>query len=563
MIPSHVLGFIDEVMTKSFNEGRKKTHGVVPPFGGRRVIFAGDMQQLPPVDGEALYLMPSRAGSGLKVGRAVRGHSLYVKYLRPNVTILERSHRNVGLLYTIADRLRSGKQTADDLNMLELQCRRSPHADVDRGIHYSNEAATVNNWRTLWKACKQTGRHLFLAKASYHETETNQLVVSMLSGLSAKAYAYAQHQLCLAVGCEVRLVVNLDVAAGLVNSSTGTVVEVLYDAADAKHLAEGKHPPPYVVVVDFPDFTGFKDCDEPHPFPNHPTWVPVTRRKFSVAQRDLPANVRQSQQTKDCWRLQFPLDLSMHLTAHRAQGATMGSCRVLVDLGLDNPSTRVPADAGSILYVAITRAVHLRNVFVRPILLSVWKKLGKSVADEARRDEEAVLRESARDFAAGCGQLDIVEDEFAHLPDCSGNDAEWQELVSAAAGPIHQDASTQPAAFADADFEAVAEGEHFCFRSRPVPHERHIGIDQGTKNFAVVAVDKRGDGGLSKVIFAALYEDLNLPQRFDATHVALALNNKRDLLSLMQVGTIYEFVFFTFFYFLCSASTHVQCFVRV
>lgn len=60
--------------------------------------------------------------------------------------------------------------------------------------------------------------------------------------------------LCISAGCEVRLIKNLDMSAGLANSSLGTIVEVIYDAADMKYLVEGKHPSPYAKVVDFPDF---------------------------------------------------------------------------------------------------------------------------------------------------------------------------------------------------------------------------------------------------------------------------------------------------------------------
>jgi len=40
---------------------------------------------------------------------------------------------------------------------------------------------------------------------------------------------------------------NLDVAAGLVNSAKGTVVNVIYDNADCKALLAGKNPPPYCI----------------------------------------------------------------------------------------------------------------------------------------------------------------------------------------------------------------------------------------------------------------------------------------------------------------------------
>ena len=538
MLPAHLLGYLEEVMCKTFNPKNNKINGKIPPFGGKRVIFVGDMAQLPPVEGDPLYHAKRQPvatrHAGLKAGRSAQGHKLYLNLLRRNVTIFSASHRNVGLLDEIADAIRNGQQTADHQNMLEAQYRRFPQAEMDRGIHYSNEMAMTNNWKTLWKRCKQTDRRLYVAKASYHETESNQLAVDILSSLSSKTYGYAPHLLCLSIGCEVRLVKNLDVAAGLVNSAVGNVVEVLYDAADAKHVVEGKHPPPYAVVVDFQDFTGFKNVSDPHPFPNHPTWVPILREKFTAAYRDLPANVRAMQQGKDCYRLQFPLDLATHVTAHRAQGATFRNSRIIVDLGLDNPSGKLPMDAGSIMYVAITRAVSLAYVFVRPIVSSAWEALGRSEEDKVRREEEAALWEWAKDFAAGHGYLDLVLAESEWRPVYEGNEREWQNIRSQDQPPPCIFDPEKTVQYRDADFEAVAGGVRFQYRVRPVQSERHIGIDQGTRNFAVVAVDKHRDG-VPTVVFAKLYNDLNLPARFKATNVVMALNEKRDIMSLMQL----------------------------
>ena len=50
-----------------------------------------------------------------------------------------------------------------------------------------------------------------------------------------------------------------------------------------------------------------------------------------------------------CYREQFPIDLSRHITAHRAQGQTWKHRLLSVDLGLESPSNRVPPDVGSLI----------------------------------------------------------------------------------------------------------------------------------------------------------------------------------------------------------------------
>ena len=41
--------------------------------------------------------------------------------MRPNVTVLQRSHRNMGLLADIANSLRKGTQSRDEFDKLQLQ----------------------------------------------------------------------------------------------------------------------------------------------------------------------------------------------------------------------------------------------------------------------------------------------------------------------------------------------------------------------------------------------------------------------------------------------------------
>lgn len=107
-------------------------------------------------------------------------------------------------------------------------------------------------------------------------------------------------------------------AAGLVNSATGTVVSVIYDNADSTALIAGKYAPSYCIVVHFSGFRGFltKTGQRSHPFPNQPHWVPDYREKFVAARADLPYWIVMKQEVKDCWRVQFPLDLCRAMTCH-------------------------------------------------------------------------------------------------------------------------------------------------------------------------------------------------------------------------------------------------------
>jgi len=65
-----------------------------------------------------------------------------------------------------------------------------------------------------------------------------------------------------------------------------------------------------------------------------------------------------------------------------------------------------------------------------------------------------------------------------------------------------------------------------------VQSERHIEINQGRRNFAIVAVDK--EIGKSPAIVAAENYDLHLPERPTAPEVVLKVFAKTDLKSWMQ-----------------------------
>jgi len=64
---------------------------------------------------------------------------------------------------------------------------------------------------------------------------------SALSTLPLQAYNYAPDILCAAEGSELRLLHNVNIAAGLVMSQSGTVVKVIFNNADMNVLLAGEH----------------------------------------------------------------------------------------------------------------------------------------------------------------------------------------------------------------------------------------------------------------------------------------------------------------------------------
>jgi hypothetical protein len=546
------LALLHETMTAVFNpKHRVNAEKDLLPFGGKKMIFLGDPAQLRPVMGAAIYdgsQQVSNDGSSAKsrfsraMERTKKGQMLYAKYLLANCIVLQKGQRNVGLLGEICDRIRDGEQTEEDLRKLTCQRRRFPDWVTDHGIHYENDVCTVHNWRQLWLECSSVTppRRLYICKATYHTTPDNQAVIDGLCCLPPRVYNYAPDVLCVSEGCEVRLVQNINVAAGLVTSATGTVVKVIYNNADVQSILDGKNCPPYCIVVEFPQFIGFLDTAESgdlriRPFPDHPRWVPIYRKQFSVMAKDLPSWIRKKQMPKDCYRKQFPLDLSSNITAHRAQGQTLANCTVSVDLGLENPDKRLPSDIASIIYVACTRVHTLKDLFVSPIFPTIWEKIGKSDVDERRREVDKKLKSAALDFASRKGKYREMKAELAWMPDYSNNETEWAEMEAQREPPttIRRNRLASLATFARDEFRVEFEDCDFTMVLEPVLRERHIGLDQGTNNFGMTVVEKT-QGSWPKIVAAENFTDLNFPAKFQVTDVLVALAEKTDLMLWME-----------------------------
>jgi len=545
-----MLAQLDECMTAVFNPSHKKDkQGNILPFGDKKMIFLGDAAQLRPVCGEPIHCADKKAGKvrgcrgkrQAKYHQTSRGHELYRKYLEPNCIVLLRGQRNSGILQRICDRLRNGTQTDADLTQLTFQRTRFPDFMPDFGIHYDNESCSLYNWRQLWSTCKAATppSRLYICKATYHTTNNNQPVVDALAALPPTKYNFASDVLCVSEGCDVRLIHNLNVGAGLVNSASGRVVRVIYNNADVPAILAGKNPPPYCIVVDFPSFRGFPVVVKPtnpkepvviertFPYPSQPQCVPIYRQKFRVMRSDIPSWVVKLQKTSECYREQFPLDLSTHITTHRAQGSTLRDCAVSVDLCLDNPDRRMPSDIGSIMYVACTRVNRLEDLFVSPVFPSVWTTLGQSTGDIERRKTEAKLKEAAGKFASERGKYQEMKEELEWKPDFSNCDNEWEELTKQTSEPARRVKALER--IPDAD---LVTANNFSMCLKVVQSERHIGIDQGLHNFAIVVVDTFL--GERPRLVAAENFDLDLDECCTESDVLISLEQETPLKSWMQ-----------------------------
>lgn len=222
---------------------------------------------------------------------------------------------------------------------------------------------------------------------------------------------------------------------------------------------------------------------------------------------------------------------------HRAQGQTLGDCTVLIDLGLDNPDVQPPKDAAAVLYVAITRVRRLQDLLVSHIFPSSWSKIRDS-ADADRRKEEDTLRDASLELARKYGKLKAMRDELAWKPAYGDVDAEWQQLREQGVEPIScRQAFVDRPPVEDKDLLVVDHRTSamvpVCLH--PAVSERHIGIDQGRKNFAIAVVDKFPDRPPHLIDAILLHP--GLPDNFTAADALMKLQDSALPIYMQQTNS--------------------------
>jgi hypothetical protein len=179
--------------------------------------------------------------------------------------------------------------------------------------------------------------------------------------------------LYLAVGAKVLLTWNLLQEYGLVNGSTGTVVDIIY--------REGERPPdglPEAVIVQFDCYRGprmFEDVDGQ----DRSKWVPITPTTAEWTVRDGNRDV-------ECSRRQLPLRLSWAWTVWKAQGQSM-SGKVVLNLGESEKEH-------GLSYVAFSRATRFDCIGLagRGVSFERLEKIKEGAKLKARVREEVRLR---------------------------------------------------------------------------------------------------------------------------------------------------------------------------
>ena len=294
-------------------------------FGGRNVLFVGDLLQLQPVNGSPVFEMISKKSLCLKLGCAASVNIWKDCVEYDELTINERQKKDVEYS-NILDCIRRGHLSEEAVSVLQERV-------ID--VTISEKIAELQNLKMspvcLFPTRKQcddvnqkmlnhleTEKHVLSCTDEIDETKStakwHEKAAKQLEKLNhdCNNTAGLEAVLTLAVGARVMLRRNVDVKSGLVNGAIGTVVAIS----------------PTCIAVKFDHLTDTRDIEQ-------------VRGKFIVMKNYY------------VYRTQFPLILAYAVTIHKCQGLSL-DCAI-IDL-----SDKVFADG--MAYVALSRLKSLAGV---------------------------------------------------------------------------------------------------------------------------------------------------------------------------------------------------------
>jgi ATP-dependent DNA helicase PIF1 len=317
MMSQEVLYFLDVRL----REGMSSTL----PFGGMNIILVGDTAQLPPVQGLSLWARPPKSTAIETIGAAL--YAMFTTAFTLKINYRQRSAAGAPLA-TFLEGMRSGKLSA---------------ADSDFLLSRSREVVG----ETAWETAVATAIHLYPTNekvdehntAKLHALSTTGVAIAMIRSInscpgaakaSKKVAGGLDNLFAVGVGASVMLTQNLWIKHGLVNGSSGTVVDLV-----------GTEGVCDCIIVDVPKYTGPALC-APHPA----TWIPISRSSASWFSGG-----------RNRERKQFPLTLAYALTIHKSQGSTFSAgTDLVIDIGSRD-------QAAGLTYVAFSRHSVGINIF--------------------------------------------------------------------------------------------------------------------------------------------------------------------------------------------------------
>ena len=305
-------------------------------FGGVAVFVLGDILQIAPVKGTAIYCAPR--DQRLKLCHAVE--DLWKQFIVIN---LQTNHRqgNDNEYANLLNRIRVGQQTKEDIAKLKTRVFKKGDKSIPRNALYISGTNEEVNKINSSRLSQLEGKKETITALVYSDTKGEfKPSLDKKGDVNGTTLNYI---LNIKKGCRVMLTYNLDVCDSLTNGSQGKVIDFKY----------GKHGKIKYILVKFDENVSGRERRKRFNFgEEYPGITPIEIKETSFS---LSKNKTNASSTATA--LQFPLKLAYAATAHKVQGHTVKAPQALI---IDLVTWIQPAMA----YVMLSRVQTLSQLYI-------------------------------------------------------------------------------------------------------------------------------------------------------------------------------------------------------
>ena len=320
-------------------------------FGGRALLMVGDILQLPPVQGRAIYSKPK--GSQNAVWQSMKDkdqNPVGDLWKKLNVAVLKTNFRQgEGDPWTeLLNRVRIGAQTEDDIKVLKSRKHTLlEKKQYKKALHLFYRNIDVYNHNN--NLLNSLPGNFFVIKAKFNIPRASDYTPTVNDHGLIDSTNFSMN-LELKVGARVMMIYNVCISDKLVNGQFGTVLDIIAD----------KEGEPEAIIVSFDDPEAgieqqrqFKSISDRY---SDQRGCPIYKEspEFSIGLKGKNQGKTHGAKYK---LTQFPLRLAFAATGHKVQGVDIKRGTDVVVHGYE----RIP---NNLMYVMLSRAQALENVFL-------------------------------------------------------------------------------------------------------------------------------------------------------------------------------------------------------
>lgn len=333
--------FIDEVSMLSADilnkiNGRmcEITGNFDVPFGGKNVIFCGDLRQLPPVNARPIFKPLKNSICGAFLWQSLEYYNL------------TRVMRQSDIAFSnILTKIGNGEKLTEHESLLIESRFRTPEwckENVPNAIRLFHSNTDVDNYN-LESITNYTVSECIDTIVGYRSNDELVSTKTKLYKLSVTECGGLPYILKLSINKPYMITCNIDVEDGIVNGAIGIAKYLEYDEDDNQILKR------IWIYFENPAIGNKLKIKSRPLVASRPgvlsgDWTPITKRHAKISMSN----------TVKCTRVQFPLTPACALTIHKSQGGSFNEVVYKYD----------SSQLQQLVYVALSRVTTIEGLFL-------------------------------------------------------------------------------------------------------------------------------------------------------------------------------------------------------